>query len=94
MGERNILLGAAEDPRQVTEDFFPYWGFGAQLRLEGKSNRKRGNVTPDMHGDAVLYLCDEVKSSGTAGFHDKAYRGIPMGWSVWNSRTYSSKTGP
>jgi hypothetical protein len=67
--------------RQVADDFFSYWGFGAQLRLEGKSNRKRGNAntTSDMRGDAVLYLCDEVKSSDTAGFHDKAYRGIPYG---------------
>src|SRR6266478_1638438 len=67
--------------RQVADDFFSYWGFGAQLRLEGKSNRKRGNAntTSDMRGDAVLYLCDEVKSSNTAGFHDKAYRGIPYG---------------
>jgi len=65
--------------RQVAEDFLPYWGFGAQLRLEGRSNHKRGNTTSDMRGDAVLYLCDEVVSSDAAGFHDKAFRGIPFG---------------
>ncbi len=85
----NYTAGSLSDPviqaairavnRQVAEDFFSYWGFGAQLRLEGKSNRKRGNTTTDMRGDAVLYLCDEVKTSATAGFHDKAYRGIPYG---------------
>lgn len=65
--------------RQVAEDFVSYWGFGAALRLEGKSNRKRGNTTTDMRGDAVLYLCNEVKPSDTAGYHDRAYRGIPYG---------------
>jgi hypothetical protein len=65
--------------RQIIQDFVPYWGFGAQLRLEGKSNRRRSNATSDMRGDAVLYLCNEVKNSGVDGYHDKTYRGIPYG---------------
>jgi hypothetical protein len=65
--------------RQINEDFIPYWGFGGQLRLEGKSNRKRSNATSDMRGDAVLYLCGDVKNSGVDGYHDKTYRGIPYG---------------
>jgi len=65
--------------RQISEDFVPYWGFGAQLRLEGKSNRKRSNATSDMRGDAVLYLCDDVRDSGVDGYHDHTYRGIPYG---------------
>ncbi|MEP6547275.1 MAG: hypothetical protein ABJD53_07390 [Gammaproteobacteria bacterium] len=65
--------------RQVSQDFVPYWGFGGQLRLEGKSNRKRSNATSDMRGDAVLYLCNEVGNSGVDGYHDKTYRGIPYG---------------
>ena len=27
--------------RQLTYDFAPYWGFTAQLRLEGKTGRKK-----------------------------------------------------
>jgi len=43
----NITEGALSDEqlhrairainRQIAEDFAPYWGFGAQLRLEGKT---------------------------------------------------------
>jgi hypothetical protein len=65
--------------RQIAEDFVPYWGFGAQLRLEGKSSRRRSNATSDMRGDAVLYVCNEVRNSGVDGYHDSTYRGIPYG---------------
>lgn len=50
----NLSGGAASDAklqgairavnRQIVEDFQPYWGFGAQLRLEGKSGRGRAKV--------------------------------------------------
>jgi len=64
--------------RQVREDFAPYWGFGGELRLEGKTGRGRGSIDPaDMRGDAILYLRNEVRVSDTAGFHDKWFCGIP-----------------
>jgi hypothetical protein len=67
----NLSKGAASDAklqcairainRQIAEDFQPYWGFGAQLRLEGKSGHGRGVDPADMRGDAILYLRDVVK---------------------------------
>ena len=64
--------------RQISEDFARYWGFGGELRLEGKTGRKRRSVDPaDMRGDAILYLLNEVRVSKTDGFHDKWFRGIP-----------------
>src|SRR5689334_12337313 len=68
--------------RQISEDFEPYWGFGARLRLEGKTGRKRGYDAADMRGDAVLYLRDVVKMRDVEGFHDQAFRGVPYGFVV------------
>ena len=35
-------------------DFMPYWGFGAQLRLEGKTGQKSDKqALSDMRGEAV-----------------------------------------
>jgi hypothetical protein len=66
--------------RQIAGDFAPYWGFGAQLRLEGKTGRSRATVDPaDMRGDAILYLREFVKVSEVDGFHDRHFSGIPFG---------------
>jgi hypothetical protein len=66
--------------RQIAEDFAPYWGFGAKLRLEGRSEKKpTEHSLADMRGDAVLYLWDHVDSD-VAGYHEKNDRGIPYGY--------------
>jgi hypothetical protein len=67
--------------RQLVEDFEPYWGFGAQLRLEGKTGRRKGGVDPsDMRGDAVLYIRNEADTQQAEGYHDRYFRGIPYGF--------------
>jgi hypothetical protein len=66
--------------RQIAEDFSPYWGFGARLRLEGKTGtKKRGFDPADMRGDAVLYLRDVVRIRDAEGYHDRNFSGIPYG---------------
>src|ERR1044072_1452663 len=69
--------------RQIAEDFAPFWSFGAQLRLEGKTGRRRktaGSIGPaDMRGDAILYLRDVVRITDAEGFHDRHFSGIPYG---------------
>ena len=66
--------------RQIREDFEPYWGMSAVLRLEGKSSLPRRRPNPvDMRGDAVLYLRDNVNIDGALGFHEKNFHGIPYG---------------
>jgi hypothetical protein len=65
--------------RQVAEDFMSYWGFGATLRLEGKTRPGRKESAADMRGDAVLYLRNEVRASDAAGFHQNLFGGIPYG---------------
>jgi hypothetical protein len=63
--------------RQISEDFMPYWGFGAQLRLEGKTGKKPDKqALADMRGEAVLYLWDSIDIKDAAGYHEKNFKGI------------------
>ena len=67
--------------RQIAHDFTPYWSLGAELRLEGRSEKKpTKHSLADMRGDAVLYVWDEVDADGALGYHDKNDRGIPYGF--------------
>jgi len=67
--------------RQITEDFAPYWGLSAELRLEGKSESKPSKHSlADMRGDAVMYVWDKVDVDDALGYHDKNDRGIPYGF--------------
>lgn len=66
--------------RQIEEDFAPYWGLGARLRLEGRSEEKpTEHSLADMRGDAVLYVWDHLDPDAK-GYHDKNDRGIPYGF--------------
>jgi hypothetical protein len=65
--------------RQIAEDFAPYWGFGAQLRLEGKTGRGRAAIEPaDMRGDAILYIRNE-RNPELDGVHEATVAGIAYG---------------
>lgn len=71
--------------RQIYEDFAPYWSFSAQLRLEGKIGKKTQMETikqalPDLRGDAILYLWDEVNLKDAESYHESNARGIPYGF--------------
>ena len=67
--------------RQIGEDFEPYWGLGAELRLEGRSGKQPSKISlADMRGDAVIYLWDKVDVDGALGYHDRNLRGIPYGF--------------
>lgn len=67
--------------RQIREDFEPYWGFGARLRLEGKSTTNPTTQSlPDMRGDAVIYLWDQADVDDAIGYHEQNNRGIPFGF--------------
>jgi hypothetical protein len=87
----NVTDGAVSDAmlqrtiravnRQIEGDFAPYWGFGARLRLEGKTGtKKRGLDQADMRGDAVLYLHDVARIKDLEGYHESNFSGIPYGF--------------
>ncbi|MBS0150269.1 MAG: hypothetical protein JSR31_04965 [Nitrospira sp.] len=67
--------------RQITEDFEPYWSFGATLRLEGKVGRRPNKESLlGLRGDAILYLWDKPNVQDALGYHDTNARGIPYGF--------------
>jgi hypothetical protein len=67
--------------RQLREDFYPYWGMGAQLRLEGRSAASPDPESiADMRGDAVLYLWNDSDVPNALGYHDRTNGGIPFGF--------------
>jgi hypothetical protein len=66
--------------RQIEKDFEPYWSLGAVLRLEGRSTKKPSKLSlPDLRGDAILYLWDQVEKD-FLGYHETNARGIPYGF--------------
>jgi hypothetical protein len=66
--------------RQIREDFQPYWGMGATLRLEGVSASTPSTERPaDMRGEAVIYVWDHVDPDAD-GKHNANYRGVPYGF--------------
>ncbi len=79
--DAEVLCAIRAVNRQLAEDFEPYWGFGARLRLEGKTGRKKSAMDPaDMRGDAVLYIRDRADVQQAEGYHDRYFRGIPYGF--------------
>lgn len=67
--------------RQVREDFEPYWGMAAMLRLEGRSAKTPDQaVAADMRGDAVIYLWDQADVADAIGYHDRNDHGVPFGF--------------
>lgn len=66
--------------RQIALDFEPYWHIGARLRLEGRATKTRPSLSlPELRGDAIIYLWDNIDVEGAAGYHEKTARGIPYG---------------
>jgi hypothetical protein len=77
--------------RQILEDFEPYWGMGATLRLEGRSEKEPDPMHPiDMRGDAIIYVWERAKEDSSksleeeareaVGYHDQNFMGIPHGF--------------
>jgi hypothetical protein len=58
--------------KQVTRDFAPVWGFGAQLFFVPKSG------TPDPTHWQLVFL-DNADVAGALGYHDLTSTGLPLG---------------
>ena len=73
--------------RQLEEDFYPHWQFGARLRVDGAgrvaSERDRKvalPLLPGRRGDAVIYIVDKPTVGGAEGYHDKNNADVPYGF--------------
>src|SRR5690242_4876436 len=87
----NFSNGAIDDPalqaairavnRQISEDFQPYWGFGAQLRLDATLQRRNAKIkNSELRGDAVLYIRVSPRTTEDEGFHAANFGGVPYGF--------------
>jgi hypothetical protein len=81
LSDEEVLEAIRAINRQISQDFKPYWGTGAELRLEGHSGLQPDKQRlVDMRGDAVLYLWDGVDVDNALGYHDQNNSGIPFGF--------------
>jgi hypothetical protein len=66
---------------QMAHDFKPYWHIGAELRLEGSIGKDPDDTTlPELRGDAIIYLWDDVNADDALGFHETNAGGVPFGF--------------
>ncbi len=67
--------------RQIADDFYPYWGQSAVLRLEGRASAQPDREKPpELRGDAILYLWNKADVPGVIGFHAENNAGLPFGF--------------
>jgi hypothetical protein len=81
MQDESVLPVLRAVNRQIAEDFAPYWGQHAMLRLEGPAaTRPDREKSPELRGDAILYLWDEADVPNALGYHDENNLGVPCGF--------------
>jgi hypothetical protein len=67
--------------RQIAHDFSPHWHLDAELRLEGPiGDDPDEKKVPELRGDAIIYLWDEVNVEEALGYHDLTAAGVPFGF--------------
>jgi len=66
---------------QMVHDFKPYWHIHAELRLEGSIGKDPDSeALPELRGDAIIYLWDDVNADDALGFHESSASGVPFGF--------------
>jgi hypothetical protein len=81
LSDEAVQEGIRAVNRQIAHDFKPYWHLSAELRLEGAiGSDPDAEELPELRGDAIIYLWDEVDVEDALGYHDLHARGIPFGF--------------
>jgi hypothetical protein len=79
--DEDVLTVVRAVNRQIAEDFFPYWGQSATLRLEGRANTQPyKEKPPELRGDGIIYVRDQADIQGALGYHAENNLGIPYGF--------------
>jgi hypothetical protein len=79
--DEKVQEGVRAVNRQIAHDFNPYWHLGAELRLEGALGKDPDKkLLPELRGDAIIYLWDEVDVDEALGYHEANAAGIPFGF--------------
>jgi hypothetical protein len=81
LSDEAVQEGIRAVNRQIAHDFSPHWHLGGELRLEGAVGKDPDEEhVPELRGDAILYLWDDVDVEDALGYHDRTARGIPFGF--------------
>jgi hypothetical protein len=81
LSDEQVQEGIRAVNRQIAHDFEPYWDFGAHLRLEGTlGTGPDENTLPELRGDSIIYLWDEVNVDDALGYHELNAGGVPFGF--------------
>jgi len=81
LSDEAVQEGIRAVNRQIAEDFNPNWSMGAELRLEGVIGKDPDDdKLPELRGDAIIYLWNEVDVEDALGYHEANAAGIPFGF--------------
>jgi hypothetical protein len=81
LSDEAVQEGIRAVNRQIAHDFNPYWSMGAELRLEGAIGEDPDDEgLPELRGDAIIYLWNEVDVEDALGYHEANAAGIPFGF--------------
>jgi hypothetical protein len=81
LSDEQVQEGIRAVNRQIAHDFKPHWHLAAELRLEGAigSDPDQRDL-PELRGDAIIYLWDEVDVDDALGYHAAHASGVPFGF--------------
>lgn len=92
LGDKDLQAAVRAVNRQLEEDFYPHWQFGARLRLDGAGripHHRQARVDlprlPGRRGDAVIYVQDKPTMADTEGYHDANNADVPFGFVFLNA---------
>ena len=79
--DEQVQNGIRAVNRQIAHDFSPHWHLHAELRLEGSiGDDPDQERLPELRGDAIIYLWDEVNVDEALGYHETNAAGVPFGF--------------
>src|SRR6187401_1206700 len=81
LSDEQVQEGIRAVNRQMAHDFKPHWHVAAELRLEGAIGGAPDDENlPELRGDAIIYLWNEVDVDKALGYHDLNAGGVPFGF--------------
>jgi hypothetical protein len=81
LSDEQVQDGIRAVNRQIAHDFKPHWHMDAELRLEGAVGKDPdSDALPELRGDAIVYLWNEVDVEEALGYHEANAAGIPFGF--------------
>src|SRR4030095_6507449 len=81
LSDEKVQEGIRAVNRQIAHDFKPHWNLDAELRLEGAIGSDPDQEgLPELRGDSIIYLWDEVDVEDALGYHEAHASGVPFGF--------------